>query len=119
MTVEPKRDEYGNAILPGYRKPFQKGDDPRRFKGRARYKCLTQADASRVLSKLEKLVDDLRQQVKRPKRGYKPHLQRQPAMVEPAPVSPVIAPVCPVTSPINPTPIPPVVLGDTADDCPF
>lgn len=39
-VAEPVRDENGVAILPGYRKPFAKGHDPRRFDLKARLALL-------------------------------------------------------------------------------
>ena len=48
-------DENGIPIKPGYRKPFQKGYDPRRYKGQRK---LTITDASKLIEKLQSMLDD-------------------------------------------------------------
>lgn len=69
-------DANGIPILPGYRPPFAKGNDPRRFKGPYQsHKRLSMADASRVIAKLESLVDALSRK-KRPNSTKNHSLQK-------------------------------------------
>ena len=141
-----QRDQYGNPILPGYRPPFQKGYDPRRGKGpKVGFKFVTIAQASRLILKMEQVIDELRAEKKSRKSTKKPQLagklNQSTRDSKVAPISPTITPqsvdqnasqvkpegvksaVSPVVSPkptIAPTSQP---VSQTSpepdDDCPF
>ncbi len=116
-------DENGIEIRPGYRLPFQKGDDPRRFKGPYRsYKGMSVADASRVIAKLESLVDELRR--KKTSKSSRANSTKNHGLQLSDTVAKV-APISTVKPMANPAPIPPVTEVQKPantpeiDDCPF
>lgn len=141
-----QRDQYGNLILPGYRPPFKKGYDPRRGRGpKIGFKFVTVAEASRLILKMERVIEELQAEKKSRKSLSKPRSATNHGVAtrdsKPTPISPTITPrpvdqSAPQVKPegINSAPIPkaePIVspkpvaqaAPETAtpvdDDCPF
>jgi hypothetical protein len=89
QLAETKRDENGVPILKGYRPPFKKGYDPRRYKGNVRYRMITLADANRLLAKMEAVLDALIRKSR--KLHNKPRLQK--STVAPSVAKKMVSPI--------------------------